>query len=78
MEETHVKFEITVQGKSLGVRQLKISDMQSRAAGQHNYTSLLHWTKMTKEIRDLNLTGKTLTLHGPPPGTAGPFSIVIA
>jgi hypothetical protein len=78
LEETYVQFDITVQGTSLGVRQLKVSDMQSRAAGQHNYTSLLHWTKMTKEIRDLNLTGKTLSLYGPPPGTPGPFCIIIA
>ncbi len=74
-EETFVDFHITARGRDLGVRKLKISDMQSRAAKQDNYTTMLHWSGMTAEIRALNLRGSTLSLYGPTGGTSEPFFI---
>jgi hypothetical protein len=77
-EETAVLFDITAAGFAFGVRALKVSDMQSRAAGQGNYTTMLHWTGITAKIKELNLTGKTFSLYGPATGTTQPYSIEIA
>lgn len=77
VEETHVWFDITAVGSSLGRHRLRISDKQEGEAGQSNYTSTLHWSNITQAIRSLHLTGRTFNLYGPAPGTTEPFFIEI-
>jgi hypothetical protein len=78
VEETEVKFDMTVLGNHIGVRGLKLSDKQSGKADQSNYTSSLHWGDLADTIRKANLAGKTLKLYGPPTGSNEPFVIEIS
>ena len=77
VERANVPFHIMIQGHDYGIQTLTINHKPSGEAGQHNQTTDLKWTGMTKTIRNLNLTGSELTLYGPAPGTTEPFFIEI-
>ncbi len=77
VEEARVEFHITIKGREFGVHTLAISHKPSGEAGQRNYTTILKWTGMAKEVRKLNLTGSEFILYGPAIGTLGPFFIEI-
>jgi HKD family nuclease len=78
VEETQIRFDITILGVKLGVQTLKVSDKPSGEAGQRNYTSSLHWGGLGDRIRNANLTGKTLRLYGPAASSSEPFFIEIS
>ena len=54
-----------------------ISHKPSGEAGQHNYTTILHWGDLAETIRQLNLVGKTFKLYSPPEGQAEPFLVEV-
>ncbi len=72
-----IDISIPARNKAFGVQDLEITHKPSGEAGQGNYTTLLKWTGITKEIRDLNLVGLRLNLYGPAPATTQPFFIEI-
>jgi HKD family nuclease len=76
-ERTEVDFDINILGESYGIHQLMISHKPSGEAGQHNYTTILHWGELGDIIRELNLIGRTFSLYSPPSGEIEPFTIHI-
>jgi len=76
-ERTEADFDINILGESYGIHQLMISHKPSGEAGQHNYTTILHWGELGDIIRELNLIGRTFSLHSPPSGEIEPFTIHI-
>ncbi len=76
-ERTEADFDFYVLGESYGIHQLMISHKPSGEAGQHNYTTILHWGELGDIIRELNLVGRTFSLYAPPSGEIEPFTIHI-
>jgi hypothetical protein len=77
-EEAKVKFDITILGKSLGIYTLAVGNKPSGEAGQHNYTSGLHWNDLSDLVQtEVDLTGRTLYIYAPPEGMNEPFFIEI-
>jgi HKD family nuclease len=76
-ERTEADFDINILGESYGIHQLMISHKPSGEAGQHNYTTILHWGELGDIIRELNLIGRTFSLYSPPSGEIEPFTIHI-
>lgn len=76
-EKTEAAFDVYLLGKSYGIHKLMISHKPSGEAGQHNYTTILHWGDLAETIRQLNLIGKTFKLYSPLEGRAGLFYIEI-
>lgn len=76
-ERAEANFDVYLLGKSYGIHQLTISHKPSGEAGQHNYTTILHWGELAETIRQLNLTGKTLNLYAPSNSQVEPFVIEI-
>jgi HKD family nuclease len=77
-EKAEADFEVYILGESYGLHQLMISHKPSGEAGQHNYTTILHWGDLAETVRELNLVGKTFNLYAPPSGQTGPFIIEVA
>lgn len=78
VEATQVRFDIELLGQPCGVHQLTISDKQSGAARQGNYTSILHWGNLQSTVSAQNLTGRTLSIYAPSPGSGDPYFIVVS
>lgn len=78
VEDADVPFQVIARGTDFGVRNLTVSHKPTGEAGQGNYTTILKWTGITTEIRDLDLRGLTLTLYGPAAGTSEPYLIEVA
>lgn len=76
-ERVEVDFDVYLLGESYGIHQLTISHKPTGEAGQHNYTTILHWGDLANTIRQLNLIGKTFKLYSPPEGQSEPFVIEI-
>lgn len=76
-EKAEAKFDIYLLGESYGVHELMISHKPSGEAGQHNYTTILHWGDLAETVRVLNLIGKTFSLYSPLPGHTEPFVIEV-
>ncbi|KAF0108694.1 MAG: hypothetical protein FD146_580 [Anaerolineaceae bacterium] len=76
-EKAETGFDVYLLGESYGVHQLMISHKPSGEAGQHNYTTILHWGDLAETIRELNLIGKTFNLYSPPPDQVEPFIIEV-
>jgi hypothetical protein len=76
-ERANADFAIYILGISYGTHNLMISHKPSGEAGQHNYTTILHWGELVQTIRQLNLNGRTFSLYAPPLGQAEPFTIEI-
>ncbi|MCI0609553.1 MAG: phospholipase D family protein [Anaerolineae bacterium] len=76
-EKAESNFDVYLLGKSYGIYQLMISHKPGGEAGQHNYTTILHWGDSAETIRQLNLVGKTFKLYAPPNGQAEPFIIEV-
>jgi HKD family nuclease len=76
-ERVEVDFDVYLLGESYGIHQLTISHKPSGEAGQHNYTTILHWGELAETIHQLNLVGKTFKLYSPPEGQAEPFIIEV-
>lgn len=76
-EVATVPVDVSILGESYGRRQLRVTDMQSREAGQGNYTTMLHWGNLGEKVRQLNLIGKTFRLYAPRVGEDAPFFIEI-
>ena len=71
------KFAVQILGKDYGLHELDISHKPSGEAGQHNYTTILHWGALSDIVRKLNLIGKTFRLYAPPEGQTEPFFIEV-
>jgi HKD family nuclease len=76
-EKAEAIFDIYLLGKRYGIHQLMISHKPSGEAGQHNYTTILHWGDLAETVRQLNLVGKTFNLYAPPSGQMEPFIIEV-
>jgi len=76
-ERAEADFDIYILGESYGIHELMISHKPSGEAGQHNYTTILHWGELGEVIRELNLVGRTFSLYAPPSGEVEPFTIQI-
>jgi len=76
-EKAEANFDVYLLGKSYGIHQLMISHKPSGEAGQHNYTTILHWGDLAETIRQLNLVRRTFKLYAPPNGQAEPFIIEV-
>ena len=74
-ESIDVLFDITILGKNIGQHRLKIRHKPSGEAGQRNYTTSLHWGKISSTIRNSNLKGKTFLLYKPKGNEKEPFYI---
>ena len=77
-EMAEANFDVYLLGNSYGIHRLMISHKPSGEAGQHNYTTILHWSGLAETIRQLNLVGKTFNLYSPPEGQTEPFIIEVA
>lgn len=64
-EDAWGTFRIRVRGEDWGLHRLRVSHKPSGEAGQHNYTTILHWGDLGARIRDARLTGAVLVLHQP-------------
>ncbi|MFN8403959.1 MAG: phospholipase D family protein [Anaerolineales bacterium] len=76
-ERAEANFGVYILGKNYGVHQLMISHKPSGEAGQHNYTTILHWSDLAETIRQLNLVGKTFNLYAPKDGQMEIFTIEV-
>ena len=77
VEEAVVPFDVTMLGKSYGVRNLTVSHKPSGEAGQHNYTTGLQWGDLMPVTKAHDLTGRTIRIYDPPMGATTPFYIEI-
>jgi HKD family nuclease len=76
--EAQVPFDVTILGTKLGIHTLRVSHDLDRVAGQANVPTTIHWgTALIAQIKQLNITGKTLSLYAPPVGQNAPFYIDI-
>jgi hypothetical protein len=69
-------FRLIIRGDDWGVHRLRLTHKPSGEAGQHNYTTNLHWGDLGARIRDAALAGARLVLHAPA-ADAEPFLITI-
>lgn len=76
-ERAEADFDVYILGKNYGVHQLIISHKPSGEAGQHNYTTILHWSGLAETIRQLNLVGKTFNLYAPNDSQTEIFTIEV-
>jgi HKD family nuclease len=76
-EKAETSFDVYLLGESYGVHKLMISHKPSGEAGQHNYTTILHWGGLAETIRELNLVGKTFNLYAPPLAQTEPFIVEV-
>lgn len=77
-EATNVPFHFTINGEDHGTHTLRIQHKPSGEAGQHNYTTSLHWGELTPVIRANVRAGQILSLYGPPRREVEPFFVEIA
>jgi hypothetical protein len=75
-EEADGEFDVTLLGKSYGVRTLGVSHMPSREANQQNYTTALHWRDLNAIVKKLPLVKKRFRIYAPA-GADGPFHIEV-
>jgi HKD family nuclease len=76
-EKAKAKFDVYLLGQSYGIHELMISHKPSGEAGQHNYTTILHWGDLAETIRKLNLVGKTFKVYSPSEDQTEPFIIAV-
>lgn len=77
VEATNVLFNVKILGRDIGQHQLTIRHKPSGEAGQHNYTTSLHWGKIGNAIREAKLKGRTFLLYKPANDKKEPFYIEI-
>lgn len=77
-EATDVPFHVTLNGEPLGIFALQIRHKPSGEAGQHNYTTSLHWGKLMPVVKEKVRPGQVFSLSAPAKGKRKPFYIEIA
>jgi hypothetical protein len=77
VEDADLLVHLVAKGVDFGVRTMVVTFKPTGEAGQRNQTSSLKWSGINAEIRALDLTGLTLTLYGPRPGTTEPYFIEV-
>jgi hypothetical protein len=77
VEDADILFRVIAKGTDFGVRLLTVSHKPTGEAGESNYTTILRWTGITTEVRNLDLRGLTLSLYGPAPGTIEPYLLEV-
>jgi hypothetical protein len=77
VETADFDFEITIRGQHYGAHRLTVSHKPSGEAGQGNYTTGIRWGALSPLLRQVDVSGATLSLYGPPTGTTAPFFIDI-
>lgn len=75
-EIAYGQFRLIVLGRTVGEFSLKLSHKPSWEAGQHNYTTGLHWGDAVRFVRQPRLVGQRLHLFAPAM-PMGPFVIQI-
>lgn len=73
-----VPFYVTINDKFLGLLKFNIQHKPSGEAGQHNYTTSLHWGDHINKIRKMVKPGQMFSLYGPTAGSKESFFIVIS
>lgn len=77
-EATTIPFHVTLNGEPLGVFKLQIRHKPSGEAGQHNYTTSLHWGELMPVVREKVKAGQLFSLFAPPTRKRAPFYIEIS
>ena len=77
-EATDVPFHVTLNGEPMGNFVLQIRHKPSGEAGQHNYTTSLHWGKLMPVVREKVRPGQVFSLSAPAKGKRKAFYIEIA
>lgn len=62
LETTSIEFEVSIRGRSLGLKTLSVSFDPDRESKQRNYTSLLHLGDLSDVFAREDLSGLRLTL----------------
>lgn len=75
VEAAHVPMWVLLKGQDFGVRDMMVSHKPTGEAGQHNYTTILHWGDLADTVRQLDLRGLTLELFAPPAGDTAMFTL---
>lgn len=63
VEKAIGKFYVSILSEDLGMIPLEIRHKPTGEAGQHNYTTSISWGRLSKTIREMMLTGRTLNLY---------------
>ena len=78
VETADFVFDVTILGDRLGPMMLAVSHKPTGEAGQGNYTTGVRWGPLLDILaHQIDVTGKTLSLYGPPRGAKDPFFIEI-
>jgi hypothetical protein len=75
-EMTAERFQLHVASQDCGIFDMSLSHKPAWEAGQHNYTTALHWGPGTPYIKHTEYVGRTLRLYGPAT-INGPFLLEI-
>jgi hypothetical protein len=77
-EEADIPFDVRILGTPLGTQSLRVTHKPSGAAGQGNYTTMLHWGPIAQGLRTtFDIRGRTIRLYAPPPGASAPFTLEV-
>lgn len=68
IEIATVRFEVTIEGHSLGPMDLRVDHAPHREEGQANHATVLHWGPLSPVLRAHDYSGHTLTLERLPEG----------
>jgi hypothetical protein len=63
IDETYSPFHVFIDGVDQGVHDLKVQDKPSGEAGQHNYTSGLHWGPLVPTLASRDYSGHYVILE---------------
>ena len=63
IDETYSPFHVFIDGVDQGVHDLKVQDKPSGEAGQHNYTSGLHWGPLVPILASRDYSGHYVLLE---------------
>lgn len=73
--EVYVGFQTWIDGKDLGIQELRISHNPQRISGQGNVPTILHWGAISSLLRETNYVGMYITLERIHSGT---FNLIIS
>jgi HKD family nuclease len=77
LQVARCNFSITIDGKELGIRELRISHDPDRISDQNNVPTTIHWgSALISYLKENSIVGKTLKLYYPKAGSEV-FSIII-
>ncbi|HET7121746.1 MAG TPA: phospholipase D family protein [Solirubrobacterales bacterium] len=63
IEVAQIPFAVTIDGRSHGTVELRLTHADHRESSQHNHATVLHWGPLGKVLRRTDYTGRLLTLQ---------------